>query len=142
MAIFSFEPCLRNAARFDHAREQRNRCRFPDRSAVAHHEADRSLHHFPHRCNSNSRQAPDRSGTRPAICGHVVLLGAQASCPEGCRSAVYKAWSPMPPIHAWRTPREDGRRAGTENVPYIIGIAKALELASDHREQDERKSKN
>jgi cysteine desulfurase len=33
--------------------------------------------------------------------------------------------------------QEDGRRAGTENVPYIIGIAKALELAMEHREQDE-----
>lgn len=33
--------------------------------------------------------------------------------------------------------QEDGRRAGTENVPYIIGIAKALELATRNREQDE-----
>jgi cysteine desulfurase len=33
--------------------------------------------------------------------------------------------------------QEDGRRAGTENVPYIIGIAKALELAAERREQDE-----
>jgi cysteine desulfurase len=33
--------------------------------------------------------------------------------------------------------QEDGRRAGTENVPYIIGIAKALSMAMEHREQDE-----
>jgi cysteine desulfurase len=33
--------------------------------------------------------------------------------------------------------QEDGRRAGTENVPYIIGISKALELAMERREQDE-----
>jgi cysteine desulfurase len=33
--------------------------------------------------------------------------------------------------------QEDGRRAGTENVPYIVGIAKALELSMERREQDE-----
>jgi cysteine desulfurase len=35
--------------------------------------------------------------------------------------------------------QEDGRRAGTENVPYIIGIAKALSLSMQNREQDEAK---
>ena len=33
--------------------------------------------------------------------------------------------------------QEEGRRGGTENVPYIIGIAKALELAVETREEDE-----
>ncbi len=33
--------------------------------------------------------------------------------------------------------QEAGRRAGTENVPYIAGLAKALELALEHREEDE-----
>jgi cysteine desulfurase len=33
--------------------------------------------------------------------------------------------------------QEDGRRAGTENVPYIIGLARALQLALETREQDE-----
>jgi cysteine desulfurase len=33
--------------------------------------------------------------------------------------------------------QEDGRRAGTENVPYIVGLAEALRSALATREQDE-----
>lgn len=33
--------------------------------------------------------------------------------------------------------QEEGRRAGTENVPYIVGIGRALALAGEHREEDE-----
>ncbi|HSW39397.1 MAG TPA: cysteine desulfurase NifS [Acidobacteriota bacterium] len=33
--------------------------------------------------------------------------------------------------------QESGRRAGTENVPYIAGISKALDLAMRNREEDE-----
>jgi cysteine desulfurase len=33
--------------------------------------------------------------------------------------------------------QEDGRRGGTENVPYIIGLSRALTLAMEKREQDE-----
>lgn len=33
--------------------------------------------------------------------------------------------------------QEDGRRAGTENVPYIVGLATALELALAHHDEDE-----
>ncbi len=33
--------------------------------------------------------------------------------------------------------QEDGRRGGTENVPYIMGLSRALTLAMQRREQDE-----
>jgi cysteine desulfurase len=35
--------------------------------------------------------------------------------------------------------QEDGRRAGTENVPYIVGLSKAMSLATDNRDRDEAK---
>ncbi len=35
--------------------------------------------------------------------------------------------------------QEDGRRGGTENVAFIAGLARALELAVEHRDQDEQR---
>ncbi len=32
--------------------------------------------------------------------------------------------------------QESGRRGGTENVPYIVGLAKAFELAAEHHDED------
>jgi cysteine desulfurase len=33
--------------------------------------------------------------------------------------------------------QEEGRRAGTENVPYIVGMAKALQMAAEAYEDEE-----
>ena len=35
--------------------------------------------------------------------------------------------------------QEEGRRAGTENVPYIVGLAKAMELAAEHQAEEENR---
>jgi cysteine desulfurase len=33
--------------------------------------------------------------------------------------------------------QEEGRRAGTENVPYIVGLARSVELAQAHQEEEQ-----
>ncbi|MCX5905073.1 MAG: cysteine desulfurase NifS [Proteobacteria bacterium] len=37
--------------------------------------------------------------------------------------------------------QEKGRRAGTENVPYIVGLGKACELAFEHMEEEQTRVK-
>jgi cysteine desulfurase len=37
--------------------------------------------------------------------------------------------------------QEKGRRAGTENVPYIVGLGKACELALDHLQEEQTRVK-
>ena len=38
--------------------------------------------------------------------------------------------------------QEEGRRAGTENVPYIIALAKAMELAAENQHEEETRIKH
>lgn len=38
--------------------------------------------------------------------------------------------------------QQRGRRSGTENIPYIVGIAKALEIAYNDLEQEVKRQKN
>jgi cysteine desulfurase len=70
---------------------------------------------------------------------HVDLLsfsGHKVHTPKGIGALFVRrgtAWRPwMIGGH-----QEEGRRAGTENVPYIVGLAKALELASQNGGEDE-----
>jgi cysteine desulfurase len=70
---------------------------------------------------------------------HVDLLsfsGHKLHAPKGIGVLYIKRGTPCRPFLIGGH-QEDGRRAGTENVPYIVGLAKAMELAAQHYDDEE-----
>ncbi len=69
---------------------------------------------------------------------HVDLLsfsGHKLHAPKGVGALFMRRGTPCRPLLIGGH-QESGRRAGTENVPYIIGLAKAVGLAVGNREED------
>ena len=72
---------------------------------------------------------------------HVDLLsfsGHKLHAPKGIGALYVRRGTPVRPFMIGGH-QEEGRRAGTENVPYIVGLARALDLAEESREEDEAK---
>ncbi|MBU0617832.1 MAG: aminotransferase class V-fold PLP-dependent enzyme, partial [Planctomycetes bacterium] len=70
---------------------------------------------------------------------HVDLLsfsGHKLHAPKGVGALFIRRGTPCRPFMIGGH-QEDGRRAGTENVPYIVGLARALTLMLESREEDE-----
>jgi cysteine desulfurase len=70
---------------------------------------------------------------------HVDLLsfsGHKLHAPKGVGALYIKRGTPCRP-YLIGGHQEDGRRGGTENVPYIVGLGRAVELAMATREEDE-----
>jgi cysteine desulfurase len=70
---------------------------------------------------------------------HVDLLsfsGHKLHAPKGIGALYVKRGTPCRPFMIGGH-QEGGRRAGTENVPYIVGLAKAVQLAEEHRDEEE-----
>lgn len=70
---------------------------------------------------------------------HVDLLsfsGHKLHAPKGIGALYVRRGTPVRPFMIGGH-QEGGRRAGTENVPYIAGLARALDLAEENREEDE-----
>jgi cysteine desulfurase len=71
--------------------------------------------------------------------GNVDLLsfsGHKLHAPKGIGVLYVRRGTPLRPFMIGGH-QEEGRRAGTENVPYIVGLAKAMDLAEENREADE-----
>ncbi|MBC7233128.1 MAG: cysteine desulfurase NifS [Chloroflexi bacterium] len=58
--------------------------------------------------------------------------------PKGIGVLYQRRLTPLLPMQTGGG-HERGRRAGTENIPYIVGLATALKLAHEHREQNNRR---
>ena len=56
--------------------------------------------------------------------------------PKGVGALYVKRGTPCRPLLIGGH-QEEGRRAGTENVPYIVGLAKAVELAAAHQDEEQ-----
>ncbi len=70
---------------------------------------------------------------------HVDLLslsGHKLHAPKGIGALYVRRGTPCRPFMIGGH-QEGGRRAGTENVPYIVGMARALDLVMQTREDDE-----
>ncbi|MGB9879230.1 MAG: cysteine desulfurase family protein, partial [Anaerolineae bacterium] len=58
--------------------------------------------------------------------------------PKGVGVLYQRRHTPLLPMQTGGG-HERGRRAGTENIPYIVGLATALRLAHEHREENNRR---
>jgi cysteine desulfurase len=66
----------------------------------------------------------------------LSFSGHKLHAPKGIGALYVRRGTPCRPFVIGGH-QEEGRRAGTENVPYIVGLATALDLAVQRREQDE-----
>ena len=66
----------------------------------------------------------------------LSFSGHKLHAPKGIGALYIRRGTPCRP-YLLGGHQEDGRRAGTENVAFIVGLAKALELMIEHHDEDE-----
>ncbi|MBK7906315.1 MAG: cysteine desulfurase [Gemmatimonadetes bacterium] len=63
----------------------------------------------------------------------ISVSGHKFGAPKGIGAFYIRRGTPLEPLFFGGT-QDRGRRPGTENVAYAVGLARAMELASDERE--------
>jgi cysteine desulfurase len=71
----------------------------------------------------------------------LSISGHKLHAPKGIVALYVRRGTKVTP-HIMGGHQERGRRAGTENVPYIVGLGKACELAMKNMEQDAAHERN
>lgn len=74
---------------------------------------------------------------RKVKCDTLAIAGHKIHAPKGIGILYIRRRTHLPPFILGGH-QEHGRRAGTENVPYIIGLAKACDLAAEHLKDTSR----
>lgn len=96
-----------------------------DRSIIFHTDATQSVGKLP----------VDLSGALQNV-DLLSFSGHKLHAPKGVGALYIRRGTPVRPLLIGGH-QEQGRRAGTENVPYIIGLARAVELAMEHAEEEQ-----
>ena len=70
----------------------------------------------------------------------LAISGHKLHSPKGIGVLFVRKGTRLPPLMIGGH-QEFGKRAGTENVPYIVGLGKACELAAEHMEEENTRVK-
>ena len=110
----------------------------PHRAALADRQGDRSGDRLPYRRHAIGGQDPHRPGAG-AIRTSTCSPSPATSCtpPRGSACSTSSRGTPCRPLLIGGH-QEEGRRAGTENVPYIVGPGQGPGVGAEAAFEDEK----
>jgi cysteine desulfurase len=100
-------------------------------------ETDRQILFFTDATQTAGKLPLDLNGALENV-DILAFSGHKLHAPKGIGALYVRRGTRLRPFMAGGH-QESGRRAGTENVPYIVALARACELAMEHHDEDDRK---